>query len=78
MRLTPKEPPGPINRKARAFTLEIQRLRSEGYTCRAIRSALADIGVAVSLSTVQREASRASKAPSPVATRGVGVTVECT
>ena len=73
MRLTPKDPPGRVNRKARAFELEIVRLREEGYTCRAIRKALADIGVAVSLSTVQREAARAvSKARSPVLTRETG------
>ena len=61
MRLNPKHPPGRVNRKARAFEPEIARLRSEGYTCEAIRAALADIGVAVSLSTVQREAGRRSK-----------------
>jgi hypothetical protein len=40
---------------------EIARLRSEGYTCEAIRSALADAGVNVSLSTVQREAARSQR-----------------
>jgi len=58
MRLTPKDPPGRVNRKARAFETEIVRLRAEGYTCEAIRRALHDIGVEVSLSTVQREAAR--------------------
>jgi len=58
MRLTPKDPPGRVNRKARAFETEIVRLRAEGYTCDAIRRALHDIGVQVSLSTVQREAAR--------------------
>ena len=61
MRLNPKHPPGRINRKVRAFEPEIARLRSEGYTCEAIRAALVDIGVIVSLSTVQREAARCSK-----------------
>ena len=61
MRLNPKHPPGLVNRKARAFEPEIARLRSEGYTCEAIRAALADIGVDVSLSTVQREAVRCLK-----------------
>ena len=61
MRLNPKHPPGRVNRKARAFEPEIARLRSEGYTCEAIRAALADIGVDVSLSTVQREAARCLK-----------------
>ena len=70
MRLIPKDPPGRVNRKARAFELEIAKLRADGYTCGAIRKALADIGVAVSLSTVQREAARAaSKARSAVLTR---------
>ena len=61
MRLNPKHPPGRVDRKARAFESEIARLRSEGYTCEAIRAALADIGVDVSLSTVQREAARCLK-----------------
>ena len=61
MRLNPKHPPGRVNRKARAFEPEIARLRSEDYTCEAIRAALADIGVDVSLSTVQREAARAKR-----------------
>jgi len=67
VRLNPKHPPGRVNRKARAFEPEIARLRSEGYTCEAIRAALADIGVAVSLSTVQREAGRRSKQRVPTA-----------
>lgn len=61
MRLNPKHPPGRVDRKARAFESEIARLRSEGYTCAAIRAALTDIGVGVSLSTVQREAVRCLK-----------------
>lgn len=61
MRLNPKHPPGRVNRKARAFEPEIARLRCEGYTCEAIRTALADIGVNVSLSTVQREAARSNR-----------------
>jgi hypothetical protein len=60
VRLIPKEPPGRVNRKARAFETEIARLRAEGYTCEAIRTALHDVGVQVSLSTVQREAIRSS------------------
>ena len=63
MRLNPKLPPGRVNRKARAFEPEIARLRSQGYTCEAIRAALADIGVNVSLSTVQREAARSKSRP---------------
>ena len=61
MRLNPKHPSGRVNRKARAFEPEIARLRSEGYTCEAIRAALADLGVDVSLSTVQREAARSKR-----------------
>jgi hypothetical protein len=68
--LNPSDPPGRVNRKARAFEAEIGRLRSEGYTCEAIRAALAAIGVNVSLSTVQREAVRCSKRPSRVVAKG--------
>jgi hypothetical protein len=60
VRLIPKDPPGRVNRKARAFETEIARLRAEGYTCEAIRTALNDVGVQVSLSTVQREAIRSA------------------
>lgn len=66
MRLNPEHPPGRVNRKARAYEAEIVRLRSEGYTCEAIRVALTDVGVVVSLSTVQREAARCSKRRSRV------------
>jgi hypothetical protein len=66
VRLNPKHPPGRVDRKARAFESEIARLRSEGYTCEAIRATLADIGVDVSLSTVQREAARCLKRRSSV------------
>ena len=70
MRLNPKNPPGRASRKARAFEGEIARLRSEGYTCEAIRAALVDIGLNVSLSTVQREAARRSKQPSSSGAKG--------
>ena len=59
MQLIPKRPPGRSTRKARAFAAEISRLCAEGYTCEAIREALAAVGVQVSKSTVQREAARA-------------------
>lgn len=68
MRLNPKHPPGRANRKARAFEAEIHRLRSDGYTCEAIRAALAEADVHVSLSTVQREARRSGQ-PSSTAPR---------
>ena len=73
MRLNPKDAPGRVNRKARAFEQEIVRLRSEGYTCEAIRAALADVGVDVCLSTVQREARRCSKRRSPVVAKASGL-----
>jgi len=58
MRLTPKHPPGRCTRKARTFADEIARLHADGYTCAAIREALADAGVQVSTSTVQREVTK--------------------
>jgi hypothetical protein len=74
VRLTPKDPPGRANRKARAFELEIVRLRSEGYTCEAIRIALVEIGVDVSLSTVQREAAKHLSRRPAVATKAASLT----
>lgn len=59
--LTPRSPPGRRNRKGRAFEDQIARLRAEGYTLEAIRDALAAVGVHVSKSTVQREATRDAK-----------------
>lgn len=56
--LIPRRPPGRCNRKARAFSAEIRRLHAEGYSFEAIREALAEAGVVVSRSTVQREAVR--------------------
>jgi hypothetical protein len=70
MRLNPKSPPGRSNRKARAFSAEIARLRMDGYGCQAIREALADAGVVVSKSTVQREVARVSCQLPPAAGRG--------
>ena len=61
MTLSPTEPPGRSSRKALRYATEIARLRREGYTCEAIRRALLDAGLAVSLATVKREASRRSK-----------------
>ncbi len=66
MKLNPCTPPGQSNRKARAFAAEIARLRLVGYGCQAIREALADAGVRVSKSTVQRELARLSR-PAPIA-----------
>ena len=58
MRLTPKRPPGRANRKALAFAPEIARLHAEGYSCEAIRQALAEAELTVSRSTVTREVAR--------------------
>ena len=61
MKLTPQIPPGRSNRKAREYTTEIARLRLGGYGCRAIREALADVGVVVSKTTVHREIAKLPK-----------------
>ena len=66
MNLVPIRPPGPAVRKARAFAVDILRLRSQGYTFEAIREALAAAGVHVSNSTVQREVARAARQPPAV------------
>lgn len=58
LKLIPSSPPGRANRKARVFEIEIARLRAEGYSCEAIREALANAGVHVSKSTMQREVAR--------------------
>lgn len=60
MHLQPKNPPRRKSRKVRAFAAEILRLQADGYTCEEIRETLADVGVVVSRSTVQREAARVS------------------
>jgi len=72
--LLPTAPPGRTTRKARGFAAEIARLRTQGYTLDAIRQALIDAGIEVSISTVWREARRvdaqthalAVAVPSPV------------
>jgi hypothetical protein len=68
MDLIPKLPPGRANRKALVFTAEIQRLRAAGYSFEAIRVALLDAGLKVSLTTVKREAAR-KRSPSPAVRR---------
>ena len=70
VKLTPKDPPGRSNRKARAFEVEIARLRRDGYSCEAIREALAEAGVKVSKSTVQREVARLSRPGLPAGRHG--------
>jgi hypothetical protein len=61
VKLNPAIPPGRSNRKAREFSVEIARLCMHGYGCKAIREALAEAGVNVSKSTVQREIARLSR-----------------
>jgi hypothetical protein len=63
-KLIPRTPPGRANRRARAFGDEITRLRQKGYGYVAIQEALADAGVIVSKSTVQREVARLCRQPS--------------
>ena len=58
MKLIPRTAAGRTNRRARAFSDEIARLHKEGYGYVAIQEALADAGVVVSKSTVQREVTR--------------------
>jgi len=58
MKLLPSHPPGRSNRKALAFVDEIACLVAQGYSAEAIRRALADAGVVVSKSSVQREVAR--------------------
>lgn len=73
MKLNPKTPPGRSNRKARAFSAEIARLCMDGYGCQAIREALADAGVIVSKSTVQREVARvACQLPTAAGREAIG------
>lgn len=60
----PRHPPGRRSRKLRQFGEQIHKLHAAGYTLEDIREALADAGVIVSKSTVQREAARKARAPS--------------
>lgn len=74
MTLTPKRPPGRLNRKALAFAADIQRLHWQGHSCEAIRQALADAGLTVSRSTVTREVARQAKRKAPSDTGGGSAT----
>ena len=71
MHLNPKLPPGRANRKALQFALDIHRLRNAGYTFSAIRMALLDAGVGVSLTTIKREAARSKTSALRVQQAGV-------
>ena len=66
MKLIPRTAAGRTNRRARAFSAEIARLHKEGYGYVAIQEALADVGVAVSKSTVQREVARIAQNVPPL------------
>ena len=57
-KLMPRGGPSRRVAKARRYQPEITRLYSEGYTCKAILEALADVGVQVSESTLRRELKR--------------------
>ena len=65
MTLTPRRPPGRPNRKALAYESEIARLRSSGYSCKAIWELLLAEGLQLSLSSVKREVARIAKRRRP-------------
>ena len=55
MSLQTRRPPGHGKRKALTYAADIVSLRSQGHSYTAIREALEDAGVMVSISTVRRE-----------------------
>jgi hypothetical protein len=55
MSLQTRRPPGHGKRKALTYSADIVNLRSQGHSYSAIREALEDAGVLVSISTVRRE-----------------------
>ena len=55
MSLQTRRPPGHGKRKALTYAADIVSLRSQGHSYTAIREALEDAGVLVSISTVRRE-----------------------
>ena len=55
MSLQTRRPPGHGKRKALTYVADIASLRSQGHSYSAIREALEDAGVLVSISTVRRE-----------------------
>jgi len=58
MSLQTRRPPGHAKRKALIFAADIMSLRGQGHSFSAIREALEDAGIRVSISTVRREAMR--------------------
>jgi hypothetical protein len=63
MSLQTRRPPGHAKRKALTYATEILSLRALGHSYSAIREALEDAGVMVSISTVRREVLRGGTAP---------------
>jgi hypothetical protein len=55
MSLQTRRPPGHAKRKALTYAADIANLRAQGHSYSAIREALEDAGVLVSISTVRRE-----------------------
>src|SRR4051794_16233324 len=55
MSLQTRRPPGHAKRKALTYAVDIVNLRGQGHSYSAIREALEDAGVLVSISTVRRE-----------------------
>src|SRR5438876_9713907 len=62
MSLQTRRPPGHAKRKALTYAADIISLRGQGHSFSAIREALEDAGVLVSISTVRREAMRGPSA----------------
>lgn len=62
MNLQTRRPPGHGKRKALTYTADIVSLRGQGHSFAAIREALEDAGVRVSISTVRRELLRGASA----------------
>lgn len=62
MSLQPRRPPGHAKRKALVFAADILNLRRAGHSLAAIRDALEDAGVHVSISTVRREVLKGASA----------------
>lgn len=63
MQLQPARQPGRNDRKAASYVEEILRLRAQGYTYEAIREALADVGVVLSITSLRREVVRRQLQP---------------
>lgn len=62
MSLRTRRPPGHGKRKALTYAADIVSLRGQGHSYSAIREALEDAGVLVSISTVRREVLKGTSA----------------